>query len=86
MAGMMIDCLADELHVCSTGCVNALNWSPDGTLLASGSDDTRSVDFLGQIHARLTYIVGSACGIWDKSQIPLILGIQQLQADIPLLV
>lgn len=26
---------------CSTGCINALNWSSDGTTLASGSDDTR---------------------------------------------
>jgi WD40 repeat protein len=28
-------------EVCSTGCINALDWSSDGTTLASGSDDTR---------------------------------------------
>lgn len=27
--------------ITSTGCINALNWSSDGTTLASGSDDTR---------------------------------------------
>lgn len=32
----------------STGCINALNWSSDGTLLASGSDDTRWAGVLGE--------------------------------------
>lgn len=37
----LVAALSENASECHSGCVNALTWSADGTVLLSGGDDTR---------------------------------------------